>query len=464
MSTDALCYLNISEAAALIRDRKLSPVELTKAHIERIDRLNPEIKAYVTRTDEQALADARVAESDINAGHYRGALHGIPVSFKDLYDTAGTRTTGQSRVFADRVPAEDSASVASIRKAGAVTLGKVALAEFGLGGSPTSLFETPSNPWNLDYSPGGSSSGSGAALAAGLCMGSFGTDTGGSLRNPGHCSGIVGLKPTLGRVSRFGVIPCSWSLDTVGPMARTVGDVALLLQAVAGHDPRDPSSADRPVPDYPAALGGSIEGLRVGVPRDYFFRTDLGADPEVVQCAEEAIAVLRGLGASIEEVSVPSVADARSAQMVIMHAEAFAYHRQFLRDRPGDYGPVRFRFWLGALYTAEDYLQANLFRRQIVSEVDDVLKKVDLIVTPTMPRPAPPGGDSSPFGTLTGLNFLAPFNLTGTPAVSVPCGFTSSGLPVGLQIAGRWFDEATVLRAANAYEQAAPWSEMHPDL
>jgi len=200
------------------------------------------------------------------------------------------------------------------------------------------------------------------------------------------------------------------------------------------------------------------------VPRDYFFRTDLGADAEVVQCAEQALTVLEGLGASIEEVSVPSVADARSAQMVIMHSEAFAYHRQFLRERPGDYGPVRFRFWLGALYTAEDYLQANLFRRQIIEEVDDVLGNVDLIITPTMPRPAPEGGDTSPFGTLTGLNFLAPFNLTGSPAVSVPCGFTSAGLPVGLQIAGRWFDEATVLRAANAYEQAAPWSQMHPDL
>ena len=396
MSADALCYLNISEAAALIRDRKLSPVELTKAHIERIDRLNPEIKAYVTRTDEQALAEARVAESDINAGHYRGALHGIPVSFKDLYDTAGTRTTGQSRVFADRVPTEDSASVASIRKAGAVTLGKVALAEFGLGGSPTSLFETPSNPWNLDYSPGGSSSGSGAALAAGLCMGSFGTDTGGSLRNPGHCSGIVGLKPTLGRVSRFGVIPCSWSLDTVGPMARTVGDVAVLLKAVAGHDPRDPTSAKVPVPDYPGELGRGIEDLRIGVPRDYFFRTDLGADAEVIQCAEQALTALNELGASIEEVSIPSVADARSAQMVIMHAEAFAYHRQFLRERPEDYGPVRFRFWLGALYTAEDYLQANQFRQQIIRETDDVLRKVDLIVTPTMPRPAPREGIHPP--------------------------------------------------------------------
>ncbi|MDE2837806.1 MAG: amidase [Chloroflexota bacterium] len=464
MNADDLCYLSISEAAELIREKKLSPVELTQAHIDRIDRLNPQVKAYVTRTDEEALARAKTAEAEINAGRYQGPLHGIPVSFKDLYDTAGTRTTGQSRLFADRIPTEDSATVASVKQAGAVSLGKVALAEFGLGGSPTSLFETPNNPWNLDYSPGGSSSGSGAALAAGLCMGSFGTDTGGSLRNPGHCSGIVGLKPTLGRVSRFGVIPCSWSLDTVGPMARTVSDVAVLLQAVAGHDPRDPSSADRPVPDYSEALGKGVEGLRIGVPRDYFFRTDLGADAEVVQCAEQALVVLEDLGASIQEVSVPSVADARSAQMVIMHAEAFAYHRQFLRDRAGDYGPVRFRFWLGALYTAEDYLQASLFRRQLVREVDDVLGKVDLIVTPTMPRPAPKGGDSSPFGTLTGLNFLAPFNLTGSPAVSVPCGFTSGGLPVGLQIAGAWFDEATVLRAAHAYAQATPWWEMHPDL
>lgn len=464
MSADALCYLPISEAAELVREKKLSPVELAQAHIDRIDRLDPQVKAYVTRTDDDALASAKAAEAEISAGRYRGPLHGIPVSFKDLYDTAGTRTTGQSRVFANRIPTEDSATVASVKQAGAVSLGKVALAEFGLGGSPTSLFETPNNPWNLDYSPGGSSSGSGAALAAGLCMGSFGTDTGGSLRNPGHCSGIVGLKPTLGRVSRFGVIPCSWSLDTVGPMARTVGDVALLLQAVAGHDPRDPTSARRPVPDYPKELGQSIQGLKVGVPRDYFFRTDLGADGEVVQCAEQALTVLQELGASVEEVSIPSVADARSAQMVIMHAEAFAYHRQLLRDRPGDYGPVRFRFWLGALYTAEDYLQANLFRRQLIREVDAVLERVDLIVTPTMPRPAPKGGDSSPFGTLTGLNFLAPFNLTGSPAVSVPCGFTSSGLPVGLQIAGPRFDEATVLRAANAYAQATPWSQMHPDL
>jgi aspartyl-tRNA(Asn)/glutamyl-tRNA(Gln) amidotransferase subunit A len=464
MSTDDLCYLTINEAASLIRDGKLSPVELTEAHIERIDRLDPKVNAYVTRLDEGAMADARAAESEIRGGRYRGPLHGIPVSFKDLYDTAGTRTTGQSKVFAERVPTQDSATVARMKEAGAVSLGKVALAEFGLGGSPTSLFETPSNPWNLNYSPGGSSSGSGAALAAGLCMGSFGTDTGGSLRNPGHCSGIVGLKPTMGRVSRFGVIPCSWSLDTVGPMARTVGDVASLLQIVAGHDPNDPTSAHVPVPDYAATLGDGIAGMRIGIPRDYFFNTELGADTEVIERAERAIAVLQELGASLEEVSIPSVQDARSSHMVIMHAEAFAYHREFLRDHAEDYGPVRLRFWLGALYTAEDYLQASLFRQRMVREVDEILEHVDVIVTPTMPRPAPSGGASSPFGTLMGLNFLAPFNLTGSPAVSVPCGFTAAGLPVGLQVAGRRFDEATVLRVANAYADATAWKGMHPSL
>ncbi|PZC45658.1 MAG: aspartyl-tRNA(Asn)/glutamyl-tRNA(Gln) amidotransferase subunit A [Chloroflexi bacterium] len=462
---DELCWMTISEAAPLIKRRELSPVELTQAHLDRADAVDDRVKAFVTRIDDKAMAAARAAESEIASGHYRGPLHGIPVSLKDFYDTAGVRTTAMSKIFADRVPDEDCTVAASLKGAGTVLLGKVSMSEFGLRGHPTSLFSIPNNPWNLNRSCGQSSSGSAASLAAGVSMGSFGSDSGGSLRNPAHSVGIVGLKPTFGRVSRYGVIPCSHSMDTTGPMARSVADIAALLQATAGHDPHDPYSSKEPVPDYSANLNDGIKGLRIGVPRDYFFNKDGGADPETLDLAEQAIDVLEGLGAQVKEVTIPSVADVRASQGVIMISEAFAYHRQFLRDRHDEYGPVKFRFMLGALYTAEDYLQAQLLRSRICREVAEVFEQVDIIATPSMPRPASVQGDMGhPFSSLGGLNFLVVFNATGHPAISVPCGFTGEGMPVGLQLAARPFQEAALLTAANAYQQSTDWHTKHPVL
>ena len=464
-SRDELCWMTISEAAPLIERREISPVDLTQAHLDRMDEVDGRVKAFVTRTDDLALAAARAAESEIAAGGYRGPLHGIPVSLKDFYDTAGVRTTAQSKLFANRVPEEDCAVAASLKQSGAALLGKVALSEFGLRGHPTSLFEIPNNPWNLSRSCGQSSSGSAASLSAGISMASFGSDSGGSLRNPAHCVGIVGLKPTFGRVSRRGVIPCSHSMDTTGPMARSVADVAALLQATAGRDPKDPHSSREPVPDYSAGINDGIRGLRIGVPRHYFFDRDSGADPETLDLAERAIAVLEGMGARVEEVTIPSVADARASQGVLMISEAFAYHRQFLRDRHSEYGPVKYRFMLGALYTAEDYLHAQLLRQRACREVAQVFDRVDLIATPSMPRPAPvQDAMGHPFSSLGGLNYLVLFNATGHPAISVPCGFTEDGMPVGLQLAARPFDEAALFRAGHAYQQATDWHKRHPVL
>ncbi|MCH7706116.1 MAG: hypothetical protein IIB33_03615, partial [Chloroflexi bacterium] len=275
-----LYYLTIAEASELISSGQLSPVELTRAYLDRIQAVDGSLKSYVTLLAEDALKEAATAEAEIARGEYRGPLHGIPIALKDLYDTKGVRTTGQSKVLEHRIPTEDATTTAKLREAGAVLLGKLAMHEFALGGPQTSLFEQARNPWNLDHVTGGSSSGSGAAVAAGLCAGALGSDTGGSIRGPASLCGIVGLKPTYGRVSRYGVIPLSWSLDHCGPMTRTVEDTALMLQAIAGHDPRDPTTSTTPVPDYSEALREDVRDITIGVPRHYFFNTDDGADPE----------------------------------------------------------------------------------------------------------------------------------------------------------------------------------------
>ena len=296
MTRDELCFLTIGEASGLLRERQLSPVELTQAYLDRIEALDGRVRSYVTLLPESALQEARTAEDEIARGEYRGPMHGIPVAYKDLYDTEGVRTTGQSKVLEHRVPAEDCTAIVRLREAGAVNLGKLAMHEFALGGPKTSLFDQACNPWNLDHVTGGSSSGSGAAMASGLAMGTLGSDTGGSIRGPAALCGIVGLKPTYGRVSRYGVLPLSWSLDHCGPMTWTVEDAAHMLQAIAGHDPKDPTSSHEPVPDYAAALGGDLTGLTVGVPRHYFFGEDAGLDPEVAAAVNRAIEALGELG------------------------------------------------------------------------------------------------------------------------------------------------------------------------
>ena len=460
-----LHFMTIHEFSGLVRDGKLSPVELTQAFLDRIQAVDGQVRAYVTPTADSAMEEARAAEAEIQAGKYRGPLHGIPIALKDLYDTRGVRTTGQSKVLEHRVPSEDATTTALLRQAGSVFLGKLAMHEFALGGPATSLFDQARNPWNLDHVTGGSSSGSGAAVAAGLCMGSLGSDTGGSIRGPASLCGIVGLKPTYGRVSRYGVLPLAWSLDHCGPMTWTVEDTALMLQVIAGHDPKDTTSSRGPVPDYTASLVEDVKGIRIGVPRHYFLNQDSGLDPETAAAVEKAIADLEGMGAKVEEVTVPSLDVARVANTVTMLTEAFTYHWKNLKTQPQNFGEdVRLRFYLGGLFTAGDYIQAQRARSRVTREFAKVMERVDVIATPTSLKAASALKDLDPMGSMGAPSFTGPFNQTGMPAISVPCGFTSQGLPIGFQLAGRSFDEATVLRVAYTYQQQAGWYKQRPQV
>ena len=459
-----LCFLTIREAGDLIHRRELSPVELTWAFLERIDVTDGRLHSFITLIGDDALAQARTAEAEILRGGYRGPLHGIPIALKDLYDTAGIRTTCGSRVDFDRVPTKDATVVTRLREAGTILLGKLSMYEFALGGPDfTTPFEPARNPWNLAHMPGGSSSGSGSAVASGQCMGALGSCTGGSIRGPASLCGIVGLKATYGRVSRGGVVTLSWSQDHVGPMTWTVEDTALMLQAIAGHDPRDPTTSTAPVPDYSQALREDIGGLTIGVPRHYFFASSPDVNPEVVSTVEKGLAVLQELGARVEEVTIPSLDYVRAANSVIMYSEAFAFHSPNLKTRPQDFGEmVRARFRIGGLFTAGDYVQAQRVRQVVKREFAEVLRRVDVLVTPTMTQPAAAFEGYDALAGVLGPSFTAPFNVTGLPAISVPCGFTGAGLPVGMQIVGKPFDEPTILRAAYAYQQQARWFEKRP--
>jgi aspartyl-tRNA(Asn)/glutamyl-tRNA(Gln) amidotransferase subunit A len=461
MASAELCDLGIAELGRRYRARAVSPVDVATAHLQRIERLDKTLACYVTVTADRALADARAAESAIARGD-AGPLAGIPVGYKDLYATRGVRTTAGSALLADWVPDRDATCVTRLQQAGMVMLGKLITHEFAFGVQfPGHRFLPARNPWNPEHIPGGSSSGSGAALAAGLTVGALGSDTGGSIRGPAAFSGIVGLKPTYGRVSRAGVVTLSWTLDHTGPMARSVEDCALMLQALAGHDAADPASSREPVPDYTAELRAGVRGLRVGVPRDYFFD---GINPEVAAAFESAVSALAGLGARVRDVSIPSIR-ATPAFMVIMLAEAFAYHARDLRERPQLYGEVlREKLMAGALFTADEYVQAQRLRSRLREDMDRALRDVDLLATPTAPGTAPS------FATVYDPDFpfarsnMPPFNMTGLPALALPCGFAGNGLPISLQLAGRPFDEATVLRAGFAYEQATDWHRRRPDL
>ena len=336
-----LCYLTIREAGQLLKRRELSPVELTRAFLDRIEALDSKLQAFITVLPQRAMAAARTAEAEMLRSDYRGPLHGIPIALKDLYDTKGIRTTASSRVMADRVPSEDATTTARLEAAGSILLGKLAMHEFALGGpDPTCGFPLARNPWNLAHIPGGSSSGSGTAVAAGLCMGSLGSCTGGSIRGPAAYCSLVGLKPTYGRVSRYGVVPLSWSLDHCGPMTWTVEDTASMLQAIAGPDPKDPTSSRAPVPDYSAALKEDIKGLTIGVPRHFFWADDPHIDRETLAVVDSALQTLAELGAQVEEVTIPTLHYAGAAQPAIMLSEAFAYHQRFLRSQPEEFGDM----------------------------------------------------------------------------------------------------------------------------
>ena len=457
--SDALAYGTIRELGAKYRKRELSPVEVTKTLLDRIEKLDPALHAFVTVTPERALADARAAEAALKRGDARPLL-GVPIGHKDIYLTRGIRTTGGSALFADFVPEDESTVVTKWAEAGTVLLGKLITHEFAFGLQfPGHRFPPARNPWNVEHIPGGSSSGTGTALAAGFVYGATGSDTGGSIRGPAAFCGLAGIKPTYGRASRAGVMTLSWTLDHTGPLARTVEDCAYLLQAMAGHDARDPASSARPVDDYVAALGGSVKGLRIGVPRNYFF---MDVNAEVTQAFEDALAVLKKLGAEVRDLTIPAFDLARSFFLILV-AEAYAYHQDDLRTKPELYGDVlRERMLSGALVTASEYVQAQRVRMQTCAEVAEAMKSVDVLATPTTLTTAPTFKAS--YDTSLGFprSNMGPFNLTGQPTLGLPCGFSKAGLPIGFQLAGRAWEETTVFRLGHAYQQATDWHTRRP--
>jgi aspartyl-tRNA(Asn)/glutamyl-tRNA(Gln) amidotransferase subunit A len=464
MSTD-LHYLTIAEGAARLRSRDLSPVEWTRHLIARIGAHNPSLNAFVVVTAEHALDQAEKAEAEITAGKYRGPLHGVPFALKDIYDTVGIATTGQSKICAGRVPERDAATVRLLKDAGAVLLGKLTTHEFAYGGPSFDLPGPPArNPWDTGRFTGGSSSGSGAAVAAGLVPVAMGSCTGGSIRTPAAYCGLAGLKPTAGLVSRAGVLPLSYSLDTCGPMTWTVEDCALMLQALAVYDPEDAQSVETPIPDYRAALAGDIKGLRIGVVR-HFWEVDKNTDPVVAAALDAAIGVLTRLGAEIEDVTLSSLDDFAACQWVIACAEANAIHDDTLRHRREDYGEnFRYRILPGAALGAVDYVQALRLRRDLILEVDAVLDRFDVLFTATTPIPPPLMADEDLVSILASRGITAAFNTTGGPALALCCGFTENGLPLSMTLGGKAFDDATVLRVGHAYEGASEWRHRRPNL
>ncbi|MFQ6027130.1 MAG: amidase [Dehalococcoidia bacterium] len=465
-----LCYLSAGDLSRLVQRRELSPVEIIDAHLSRIEATEPVLNSFITLLPDQARQAARQAESQIQAGNYLGPLHGIPVGLKDLFNTGGVRTTSGSRIFDDFIPAEDCTVAVRFRQAGAILLGKLNMHQFAYG--PTGENEDYGhmhNPWDPEMVTGGSSGGSASATAAGQCTITMGSDTGGSVRIPASLCGIVGLKPTYGLVSRAGLTPLAWCLDHPGPMVRTVEDVALTMNVIAGYDPKDVASAQVAVPDYTAALTGDVRGVRIGVPREYF---DAPLDPEVAQSVRDALSVLERQGATISEVSFPMFQEAQAISGTILMAEAAAYHRDLLaKDGDKLYPPVRLRLEAGLFITAADYLRAQQARTLFDARMRELFNDVDLLAGPTEPITAPKLLENSVFageqqiGTVAALTqYTRSYNITGFPAISVPCGLSSINMPIGLQLAGRPFDEVTVLRAAHAYEQATDWHNLRPPI
>jgi len=452
---DELCQLSIAEAGRRLKAKTLSPVELTRAFLKRIAAHNDKLAAYITLTDKLALAAARQAEKEIAAGKWRGPLHGIPLALKDIYETAGIRTTAHSRVLETHVPEADAESVRRLHAAGMVLLGKLATHEFATGGPAFDLPWPPArNPWDTERFTGGSSSGSGAAIAAGLCMGSLGSDTGGSIRLPATFCGIAGLKPTAGLVSRRGVVPLSPSLDTVGPMAWTVEDCAILLQAIAGHDAADTASVSVPVPDYLKALREPVKGMRIGVIA-HFYEHDLPATAEVKQAMAESIRHLEALGCTVEEVRTASLHAFNACGRVIIASEAYAIHEQDLTERPEIYSrSFRVRVMGGGLLRAADYIQAQRHRLTLMQQFNALFDKFDLLVTAGTPGGAPRLADQSLDQGISRPIYTIAANISAGPALAVANGFAATGMPIGLQIIGKPFDDARVLRLGHAFEQA----------
>ena len=467
MADTPLHYMTITEVAALIKAREISPVEVTETMLRRIEDIDGKYRSYATVMAAEAEAAAKAAEAEIAAGQYRGPLHGVPFAVKDLCFTKGVRTMGGSKVYLDHVPTFDATVVAKLNAAGAVPLGKLNLTEGAMGGYNPAL-DLPLNPWNTERWCGSSSSGSGVATAAGLCFGSLGSDTGGSIRFPAAACGTVGLKPTWGRVSRYGVLALAESLDHVGPLTRSSADAAIAIQAIAGQDPNDPTSLPAPVPDMLDGIDSGVKGVRIGLDEKY--ATD-GVDPELAAAVIEGVAVMKELGAEIVTVQMPDVDSYLPAWPILCSAEAVAAHRENYPSRRDDYGPW-FRGWLdmGASVTGADYAEANNRRAELNGLIRDVFSDIDALACPSTMGPARPITREEMYGPLSGdrgtsfQRYTVPYDYNGAPTISLPCGLNGEGLPLSLQFVGKALSEPLLCRIGHAYEQATDWHNLHPPI
>ena len=471
MDSNELPFLSATALAELLKTREVSPVEATESYLTRIGQVDPALNSYITVTAEQARAEARLAEQEIAAGNYRGPLHGVPVAVKDQFCTEGVLTTGGSSILGDYVPDYDATVMAKLKEAGAVLLGKLNMSEFAMGDAFHHPYGRPRNPWDLSRNPGTSSSGSGAATAAFLCATSLGEDTAGSIRGPAAFCGLVGIRPTWGLVSRYGMLASTWSMDAAGPISRTVRDCAATLGAIAGYDPNDGYTRNAPVPDYLDGLDAGVRGLRVGVISDRV-NAD-GVEPDVRDAVNRAVAQMGELGAEVEEVSIPLIAQSAAISTTLIYVDATAVHRQGLQNHPEMYDHNnRVRLLTGALIPAQAHQKASRLRHILRQQILDMLARVDVLVLPTSSVQATPipteagmakNGKEEFLTMLSGRRtYTTPSNLAGVPGLSINCGFTSDGLPVGLQMVGRPFDEPTLFRAAYAYEQATEWHTRRP--
>ena len=461
---DDLAFLSLTEAVRRIRSGDLSPVKYTQALLDRIAAHDGQLDSFLRVLDDGALEGAALAELAVKNGETLGPLHGVPFALKDIVDVAGLPTTAQSQILAQQPPKTDHAAVtAKLHDAGGILLGKTATHEFAIGGPSFDLPWPPArNPWNLARYPGGSSSGSGAAVAAGLVPMAIGTDTGGSVRNPATACGIVGMKPTYGRVSRRGVFPLSFSLDHVGPMTRTVADNALMLNVIAGHDPGDPGSANLPTPDFTADLDKGVDGLSIGVIR-HFHNRDMTAEPAMAQALEDALVVLSDLGADISEIETAPLGEFATCNRIILLSEAYAIHRNWLQTRPEDYSESFLeRILPGAFLSANDYVDALRLRRKLTANFNRTISGLDGVIAVSAMDAAFAIDDAEEIALKYPRQARTPFNLTGNPALAIPTGFNDDGMPLAMQIVGKQFDEATIYRIAAGYEAATDWHARRP--
>ena len=473
MERNEIPFLSATELAEMYRSGQVSPVEATEAYLARIEQVDPALNSYITVTAEQARAEARQAQEEISAGQVRGPLHGIPVAVKDQFCTAGVATTGGSEILRDYVPDYDATVMARLKDAGAILLGKLNMSEFAMGDAFHHPYGRPRNPWDLSRNPGTSSSGSGGATAAFLCATSLGEDTAGSIRGPAAFCGLVGIRPTWGLVSRYGMLASTWSMDAAGPISRTVRDCAATLGAIAGYDPNDPYTRNAPVPDYLEGLESGVRGLRVGVISD---RVNADAvEPDVRDAVNAAVAHMGELGAEVQDISIPLIADSAAISTTLIYVDATAVHRQGLRDHPEKYDHNnRVRLLTGALVPAQAHHKAARLRQMLRDQILDALNQVDVLALPAssvQATPIPTEAGMAKNGKEDFLNMLggrrtytSPFNVASVPAMSINCGFTSDNLPVGLQLVGRPFDEPTLFRAAYAYEQSTDWHTRRPPI